>query len=232
MSNSRILVVFPTRSRPSKFWYALNALMHYAADKFQIIYRVVIDDNDKSMNTPAVLDRLRTVDGLSFTLGESKSKIHAINRSMVDMHMNWDILVLLSDDMICQVAGWDNMLRAEMNSNFPDSDGVLFHWDGDGRTKIHANGTGLNTMCILGRKYYERFQTIYNPEYISLWCDNEFTEVADILGKQYRSQLVLFRHDHFSNNGTKPDDLMKKTQSFYSQDEQTYNRRKKKNFDL
>ncbi|MFK5283673.1 hypothetical protein ACI3PL_29270, partial [Lacticaseibacillus paracasei] len=72
--------------------------------------------------------------------------------------------------------GFDELLRAYFLQFFRDFDGVLHLPDG----KIKHE---LCTYSIMGRAYFERFGYIYHPDYTSLWCDNEFTEVAQILGK-------------------------------------------------
>ncbi len=228
----KILVKFPTRERPEKFINTLKGYYSFAKDNSNIHYMITIDDNDLSMHSPSVNSLLSNYNNVSVHSGISTSKIHAVNR---DMHKapQWDILVLASDDMICQVDGWDNILRFEMAAHYPDTDGCLFHWDGDPATKRHNNGKGLATMCIIGRKYYDRFGYIYHPSYKSLFCDNEYTDVAQQLNKMYFSEEVLFRHVHYTNTpGIQPDNLMKHTQSFYRDDEKTYNKRKQINFGL
>lgn len=223
----KILVKLPTRSRPEK---AIKIISEYKSLQTtnDVVYMVNVDADDHTM-TPNVIDRIKGL-GCAVYVGLSHSKIHAVNRDM-DKAPDYDILVLASDDMHCQYKGWDALLQNEMRDNFPDTDGVLFHWDGDPSTKRHNNGKGLNTMCILGRKYYERFGYIYHSSYYSLWCDNEFTEVADKLDKQFRSDIILFRHIHFSNtSGLEPDQLMKKTQMYYSADHNTYINRKGRGF--
>ena len=76
-----------------------------------------------------------------------------------------------------------------MKNLYPDTDGVL--WFNDG-----YQGDRLNTLCILGKKYYERFNYIYHPDYKSCWSDNEFMEVGNILGKQTYINQVIIRHEH------------------------------------
>ncbi len=233
----KILVKFPSRERPQKLLQRLHEYKDLSASKDQIKYLVTLDANDNSCRSDFFMSRIKEIDGGSDHImvirGESRNKIDAINRDMDKVpSSSWDILVLASDDMVCVQSGWDVTLKYEMRTHFPDTDGVLFHWDGDAATQRHNEGRGLNTMCILGRKYYERFGYIYHPEYKSLFCDNEFTEVADILDRQYRSSDVLFKHVHFSNSNEKPDNLMVRTQSFYKADESTYNKRKLINFGL
>lgn len=156
---------------------------------------------------------------------ETKGKIAACNSRIEDYEGEWDILILISDDMIPKVEGWDEIIIDDMQTHYPDTDGVLFYNDGH-------NGRKLNTLPIMGRKYYERFGYIYNPEYISLFADNEFTEVADRLGKQTYIDRVIIEHQHPFYYPEKNDDLYRKNNSYYLQDKATYERRKRNGFYL
>ena len=154
--------------------------------------------------------------------GVSRNKIEACNR---DLHLvkDWDVLVLASDDMICQVSGWDDQIRNDMALNFGDLDGVLYYPDGY---------TQLNTMCIMGRTYYNRFNYIYNPNYNSLFCDDEFMQVSRLLKREYKLNSVLFKHEHPVWKGEKYDPLMQRNESFYAVDKRIYEQRKRINFGL
>ena len=48
----------------------------------------------------------------------------------------------------------------------------------------------------MGKPYYERFNYIYYPEYITFWADTEFTAVADLLDRMVFVPEVLFEHQH------------------------------------
>ena len=67
--------------------------------------------------------------------------------------------------MIPEIKGFDSIIRNEMQKLFPDTDGILWFFDGWRKD--------LNTLCILGRKYYDRFGYIYHPDYNSFWSDAE-----------------------------------------------------------
>jgi hypothetical protein len=214
-----ILIKFPTRSRPAKF---LNLLAQYinlqhSNNRYQITY----DLDDLSMN-PVIVEQAEKLGNVKCIGGYSKGKIHACNRDM-DKSGDWDIVVLASDDMIPIKKDWDKIISDAMELKFPDLDGVLYFSDGY---------TNLNTMCIMGRKYFERFNYIYHPDYISLWCDNEFMEVADKLGKQAKFKEVLFKHEHPANMGKANDQLYEINDKFYQTDRNTYMKRKVKNFGL
>ena len=217
-----ILVKFPTRSRPQKFLSVLKGYTEKAHDNTNITYLITIDSNDLSMTEKVKDEAMKYAPNVVFITGISQSKVHACNR---DIHhfLSWDVLILASDDMICQKKGWDVIVEKTMKNKFPDLDGVLYFPDGF---------TDLNTMCILGKEYYNRFGYIYHPAYKSLWCDNEFQEVAQRLGKEYRSTEILFKHEHPVWSGEKQDQLYQINERFYQEDKRTFEQRKARNFDL
>lgn len=216
----RILLKFPIRERAEKF---LNTLKDYADKCSDVnnIQVIVSYDFDDAAITEAVKQAAALYfPDITFYRGEPRGKIAAVNRDM-EKAKEWDILVLASDDMICQVHGWDKVI---INRMPPDLDRVLFFNDG-------YLGRKLNTMPIMGRTYYQRFNYIYHPQYQSLWCDNEQMEVADMLGKQDYYDLCLFKHEHFSTNyNVKVDKLMNHNQRFFYSDKAIYEQRKQKNF--
>ena len=182
----KILIKFPTRGRAANFFRALDRYYAYASDVSRLEVQVTIDEDDKEMYVPEVLEKLKGYPNLSCQLGMSRSKIHAINRDLQDD--GWDVLLLASDDMIPVVEGYDRIIREKMQETYPDTDGIL--WFNDG------NRSDLNTLSIMGRKYYKRFNYIYHPGYRSLYCDKEFTMVGDMLGRQTFFDQVIIHHEH------------------------------------
>ena len=150
----KLLIKFPTRGRKDKFFTTLNKYVENITEK-KTSFLVSLDSDDNSMNNPEVLDKLSKYQNLKFTLGDSKSKIDAVNRD-INPNDNWDIILLASDDMIPQVKGFDKLIVDLMVKNYPDTDGILFFNDGFKKNE-------LNTLCILGKKYYNRFGYIYYP---------------------------------------------------------------------
>lgn len=225
----KILVKLPSRGRPEQMISVLSKAIAKANNNGRIHYQLTLDNDDKTTNNQnfdQTIDALRKHAEIRVIRGNSSGKIHAVNRDMSMAPDEWDILVLLSDDMVCQQKGWDDILRSEMEEKYPDTDGVL--WFNDGYT-----GEKLNTMCILGSKYFERFGYIYHPSYKSLWCDNEFMDVANQLEKQTYNPMVLFKHEHPANNGNVTHDhVYAINDRYYREDEKTYRLRKSRNFDL
>ena len=222
----KILIKFPTRQRPEKFFNALDKYISEAENISNIGFLITLDKDDITMNNEQViaqLDYYKEKVKLVYIFGESKSKIQAVNAD-VNRVSSWDILILASDDMIPIVKGYDTIIRNDMNDHFRDSDGILWYNDG-GQDRI-------NTLCILGKKYYERFNYIYHPDYISFYCDNEFTTVSQILNKCYRSDKVIIEHQHPAWEKAEQDLLYLKNEQYMYIDSQTYIKRIEKNFDL
>jgi hypothetical protein len=152
----------------------------------------------------------------------NKSKIEACNANMKEIDWEWDIVVLVSDDMIPRIAGWDVTIRTHMNTYFPDTNGIL--WFNDG-----YQGDKLNTLCVYGRKFYESQGYIYHPDYKSLFCDTELTDRCrgDLAPLCRYISYCIIRHEHpgtgFAQN---MDPLYAKNQTYWNEDMHTYIRRK------
>jgi hypothetical protein len=183
-------------------------------------------DEDDTTVTEDLLEKLHCISrNIYVHVGESKGKIGAVNRDM-EYAGKYDILLLASDDMIPIVQGYDDIIRNHMTHYYPDNDGVLWYNDG-------FQGKNLNTLCILGKRYYDRFGYIYHPSYKSLWCDNEFMEVANCLGKQTYFDKVIIKHEHPSNvTTTENDNLYKNNDKFNDSDHKNFIERKAKSFSV
>jgi hypothetical protein len=222
----KLLVKFPTRQRREKFFKVLDIYYRLLADPENTYFLISCDLDDKEMNRPDVIRKLSSYKNLTYVFGNSKTKIEAVNADVEDFSQDWwwDILLLASDDMIPQVKGYDDIIRKEMEKNYRDLDGVLWFSDGFQKDK-------LNTLCIMGRVYYNRFHYIYNPVYVTWWCDNEFMEVASMLGKQKYFPECIIRHEHPDNIKTDYDELYRKN-NVHQVDRQIFHRRKENRFYL
>jgi len=221
----KLLIKFPTRGRRDKFYKVLDLYYDMLEDIDNTEFCITMDEDDPIMNNNAVFNRLDTYDNLSYYVGYSKSKIEAINADLEEFN-DIDIILLASDDMIPQIKGYDNIIRENMKKYYPDTDGVLWFFDG--------NRKDLNTLCILGKKYYDRFSYIYHPAYKSFYSDNEFMLVANKLKKQTFIDQIIIRHEHpdipqYRNN---MDEMYMKERKNYPHDFQIYEMRRKNNFGL
>lgn len=218
----KLLIKFPTRGRPEKFLKALTKYINYLDDKNTEII-VSCDDEDASMCDNHIKEVIGQYTNVKIFYGPNISKIEAVNADLCEVE--FDILLLASDDMLPAVKGFDSIIKNKMIEHYPDTDGVL--WFNDG-----YQGNRLNTLCILGKKYYNRFGYIYYPEYKSVWCDNEFMDVANLLEKQTYFDDVIIRHEHPDWGFGDRDTIHLSNIRNESYDRNLYNRRKANNFGL
>ena len=194
--------------------------MEYLNDKDSTRFIISIDEDDIIMNNKEVFDEIKNIfNNVKICIGNSKSKIEAINANMENEE--FDILLLASDDMIPQIKGYDTIIRNHMNEYFYNLDGVLFYNDG-------YHGNKLNTLVCCGYNYYKHFNYIYAPVYKSIFCDNEFMEVANILKKQVYLNNIIIKHQHpWNENSNFKDSLHIKNGESDGSDKKIYYERKK-----
>lgn len=223
----RLLIKLPSRSRPDKLVAITSKYVEYSDDMDKTNFVISLDSDDKTVTPELVLNLKSIHKNIEVVVGSSTSKIHAINRDIPDPS-TFDILLLASDDMNPIERGYDKIIREKMTLHYPDTDGVLFFNDG-------FNNEKLNTLVICGSKYYQRFNYIYYPGYMSLFCDNEFMDVANRLGKQTYFDKVIIRHEHpITDKTVEVDELYARNDKFFKRDRLLYvqrlhNRRQKIN---
>ena len=225
----RILLKCPTRNRPQKIISTLGSYMKLANHPETIGVAVSCDDDDSTMSRNLVHEEIHRV--LSKTawhrifMSPNKSKIQACNANMNEIEWEWDIVVLVSDDMIPQVQGWDDVIRIHMT---PDRNRILWFNDGHQADK-------LNTLTIFGREMYTHFGYLYHPEYKSLFCDTELTDLCkgELKDRCLYIPYCIIRHEHPGTGyAQNMDALYERNQKFWNEDMYTYIRRKKYEYDV
>lgn len=222
-----ILIKFPTRSRSTQFFQQLDNYYSKLSGNTNVKFLISCDSDDTDMHNSKAIEKLKSYKNLYFYFGNNTTKMEAINAD-VEKHLDFDILLLASDDMTPVAQNYDKIISDNMLANFPDLDGVLHFNDG-------VVGETLNTLCILGKKYYDRFNYIYYPGYISVACDVEFMLVSQLLGKVKYIDQVIIRHDHPSvKGGFKKDALFVRNEckEYLMHDKEVMQTRKAQNFGL
>lgn len=217
--SKKLLIKFASRSRYQKMLKCLDNIFEMAVGDFHIL--LSLDADDTSIDKVQLSEYVNSHGNITVVYGFSKSKVHAINRDINLISYDWDVLFNMSDDMVITHYGFDRLIINE----FENFDGLLHLPDGFANDK-------LVTLAIMSRNYYKRFGYIYHPEYISLWCDNEQTDVAKLLNQYKYVERKLFYHNHPNNTGVDLDLQYKHTESFYTTDGNTYHKRKALRFNL
>lgn len=226
----KILFKYASRSRNQKFFTGLDNIIKNLSDLNNFCILVSLDIDDLTMNNKDSISRLleyvnKYPEKIIIKFGRSKNKIDAINRDVNEIKekFNFDILVNFSDDMEFIEHSFDEVIRSKFFMFYPDTDGNIYFNDG-------YTGERISTMSIIGRKYYDKFNYIYHPSYHSLWCDNEYTEVAKRNQKIIYFHERIFNHNHPNNVGGFIDEQLIKTEGFSDVDRQNYEQRLINNF--
>lgn len=226
----KILVKIPTRTRPHRFIQVLKEYVATEKDPENIQYLISVDEDDETMNDSGMSSIIAEIIGrerLIYLVDISKNKIDAINRDIKKVD-DWDILVNGADDMVPIVKGWDEIIREKFNEMVPIDKPMCLHFSDGTQPK-------LCTMAIMNRAAYELNGWIYHPSYISLWCDQEYTDFWNQGHRMIRIQRILFEHRHPATRSHKRhpmDSLYKRNEDscLWNKDMANYHERKSKNF--
>lgn len=224
---AKILFKYASRSRSARFFEGLDSIANNVAQPKNCVVVCSFDTDDKTMDTPEVREKLMQY-GIQLIIhrGESQSKIHAINRNLDHLH-DAEIIICMSDDMRFTVKGFDDIIRNTFAEHFPNGDGCLHFPD-------QHQGNACMTMNITDARYHNRFGFIYHPDYVSVECDLENQEVAEMLGCYKYIDQRIFIHLHPSFGDIAYDAQYTKTENWavHEADKETRRRRKKNNYDL
>lgn len=206
----RLLVRMPTRSRPHQAIHALSLYRDFAGTDVRI--EVVLDEDDPSMLSSQVLQRLVGLDCI-VTVGKHRSKVEAVNGGRVN---DWDVLLLASDDMHpVEGSNYAKRIIEEFDRHWPHLDGALYFNDGH-------QGDGLCTLPILGRRLYDQFGYVYEPEYQSLFSDLEQTGLLKAMGRLTYVDEKLIEHVHPCWGLAAVDGLYRRNNAFDAVDKATF----------
>lgn len=183
----RICYVFASRSRPKRFFAALDNIRYFSTSNDYFVW-AKLDDDDSSMNNDEVIEELKKYPEVTVKWGLSKSKIHAINRSCEDLP-ECDILIMMSDDIVWDVKGFDEIIREAFMEHFPNLDGTVHFPDDHGKHFTII-------VSILGINLYKQLGYLYFFDYTSVFADNDFTEMTRLMNKYVYVNKRLFTHAH------------------------------------
>lgn len=224
----KYLIKYASRSRPENFERGLISIIENATAPENIVVLVSLDVDDTRLSEyMTVIEKYWSKVHIKVKADTSLSKIHAINRDVNDYKAHWDILINFSDDMIFTAKGWDSFITEKFKMYFPNGDGFLHLNDGN-------QSLNIATMSVMDRRYYDRDDYIYNPEYLSLECDREATDVAHIRGRKVYIKDQIIKHLHYEWNLAPNDTIyvQNSTQEIRQKDIETFKKRKAVNYGL
>ena len=219
----QILIKISTLGRPEMIFKCLDSFVCNMSGDNVVCFCITCNRDDETM-TPDVVDELKyRYKNIKIFFGEHKSKIDAYNADIENF--DFDVLVAASDDMVAVEKDYDQVILDCMNYHFPDTDGVLWFETCD-------NNQRTDTLSVMGVKYYERFNCVYNSDYLGYYCDDEFTQVAFKLGRLKRIDRSIICHNIPDHLKMSDDGTYLKSLVYGMRDKALYKVRKKVQFDF
>lgn len=197
----KILFKWPTIGRPKLFLTNLEEYIKKLSFDDEIEYEFVISINsdDPLMRNSEMLTDIMNIGKkhspqlrVVVDIARYKSKIDAINGGM--LNKKFDIFVMCADDILAKTKGFDKIIMDDMMEHFGlVRPGAL--WYNDGRQDR------IITVSVFNYAMYRLFGYVYYPEYKSLYCDDEFTEVVLENNLVKKINTKLFHHAHTDITG-------------------------------
>jgi len=220
----KILFKYPSRDRPDWFMETLQRYYAMLSEENQCHFLITLNEDDKTMNNSKMRLFMDGFPNLVYKYGNHKTKIEAVNADMEGEE--FDILFLVSDDMIPQTSGFDLIISEDMKEHFPDLDGAL-HYDVGGPNADEKGYSRCIYLSIMGKKLYDWFGYIYNPIYKSFGCDNEFRDVVYKIKKVVHIPRRIVEHE-WKGAGKNRDILYARNLKMAKGDIPLYAKRKRK----
>lgn len=227
----KILVKYASRGRPQRFFDGMESIYSLCSQPDHIRVLITADLDDPLMNNNEVKEQICQYKNAHIIYGISENKIHACNRDfdvIPEEWKDWDIVANFSDDQRWTMQNWDDYIRIDFNQISPDFSHFIAYLDPDTKG-------ALSTLYIAGRNWYDQFGYIYNPEYVSLFADNEVEDIAKMKGKYHYTGYSIYQHFNPAynyDNFPKDEMFIKQQQIGWDIDQKTYYARKARNFDI
>jgi len=218
----KLSLIHPTRGRPAMSTVCMQNWILSASGKNPIEYILSLDESDAFNYEEAIKTWRKFFEKYPFvTFIVNIDRTYSVTSSLNSgaKCATGDILISVFDDMV-PPKDWDETIIKLTEGR---EDWVLFPFDGNRKDD-------LITICILDRKYYERFGYIYYPGYFSMWNDNDYSQTAFLLNKVIDVRKVFtIEHRHWAINKREKDntDMRHDNAKTFSEGKRLYDRRKK-----
>lgn len=208
----KISIIHPSRQRPDMAASTKSKWLNRADCRENIEYRVVCDEDDPQLGRYEYI-----IGNILVCQNHNHSCITAINFGA--LHSNGNLLIVVSDDFDCP-EHWDTLLLEALQGK----EDYCVKTDDKYQPFII-------TLPIMDRKYYNRFNYIYNPSYLHMFCDTEMSAVAWMLGR-YIKVNITFIHNHYTTGAMAKDEINEKNDKSWQQGETLFHKRIEENFGI
>jgi glycosyltransferase involved in cell wall biosynthesis len=182
-------LVHPSRARLARAEEAIREWRTQASGAHAIEHVLSVDADDPDLDG---YRRLAARWGSRLIVHPNRRMVDAMNRGAEAA--TGDVIVGMSDDFGCPAA-WDTSLLEAIGGR--EIAAVLVH---DG---VNAR---ILTIPIMTAAFHRRLGYLYHPDYISMWADDDLTEVARREGALVDARHLVFPHRHMFVSLAPPDE--------------------------
>jgi len=212
----KITLLHPSRSRPEKAKATYGYWIDRAHDTDNIEHVLSLDYSDPMRNEYPYFG-----DNSTGIVSHNDCVVQATNAA-AEVSIG-DILVYLSDDFKCPV-GWDELVRSRFSLDAP----MLLKVHDD----LQTFDKDVLTIPIMNRALYERLGYFWNPEYRSMFVDQDLFHVCKNNGWLKYAPDLVFPHEHYSIGKAPKDATYIRSDLNWVTGQMTYMKRKLEGFKI
>lgn len=210
-----ISLLHPSRSRPQKSFETTQRWIMKAGCETELI--VSIDSNDPYKNE--YLNKYGDTE-CTVICQDNKSVVEATNRAAKEA--KGDVLLYLSDDFECFDWWGLDILKEFYKENRP----LLLKVD-DCLQDFHVK---VLTIPIMNRMLYEKLEYFWNPQYLSMFVDEDLWWTCHLIGAMKFAKHLKFEHRHTCVGKAPNDETYRRSAANWDQGKAVFAQRKAQGF--
>jgi len=211
----KLLFKIATRNRPFLLFKSLDFLIKNLSNKIDYNIIISIDIDDKTMcNSNAIntLNEYSNKHNVSYFIGESSSKVDALNRDIGKSNLNWDTLINFTEYTEFVIKGFDDEIRKIETLGYGKLKNNVFSIN-----SINNNGKEIKKLYLMGKNCYNKNGYLYNPKFKSNLYKEELKNNCSKMLESFRL-APLFNYRHSDWNYYMTDDTTKNKMNHWKQD--------------
>ena len=205
MEVKKILIVHASRGRPIRGIQSAISFIHQMSTEIPFTYVFSLDTDD-----PKLLEYQKNIGELPFSskvvIRNNNGSVQATNYG-AEFLTDEDLIFVNGDDLgTSNSFGWDEKLLKFISTI--DTDSFLIHLPSG-----IPNSNECAIIQCMSAGLYKKMGTIFYPEYISMFADNDVFMTAKAMGavRTYTGEPLNFTHDHPSFGRGEWDDTYTRT---------------------
>ncbi len=223
----KITLIHPSRGRAEKAKETAKYWLDKASGKNEIQYVLSIDFDDPEKEkymTASWRDFLGSRD-FRLICDYHSSVVEATNDGV--KLATGEILIYLSDDFLCP-DNWDEEILNELDFHTNKSKEWLLKVD----DCLQPYSADVLTIPIMSMDLYKRLGYFWNPEYKSMFVDQDLYYVVKNNGWMLHASNLKFKHMHHCTGLAPKDKTYTDSEAHWNTGQAIFNRRKREGFPL